>query len=396
MKELKPDTAGNTPEPAEELFRALSGMVMCHDAGVQPIDCLTSARNALATYNEVRRVAAPSQEAAPEVQSCHADRDGDCNWDKCPQLANRQSYCPLASAEEDAEGAEPAPLASQEATTPQVTGFGDWCDSRGVRPTMGVVENYASDRVRRAAFDIKCQVCGFRALACGHNVIWDKVTEPAPSPALMKCGHSRSSWRMECTICGLVMMQEVSFGEERHQHGGNMSEIGFCCECKLGKAKIEMPAPSPATFTISQMKALLEIRNALVNDDPTEAYRLLYELADRGRNSLTPWDEWESTMGQFADAPSPATKDTPPLESWMTREAFEWMEAALGLDAELHPYLADLIPAKAEISGLEREQWQKVVNIILRSADHADAMPQSLKDREPRKGPHSLKLRREV
>lgn len=92
----------------------------------------------------------------------------------------------------------------------------------------------------------------------------------------------------------------------------------------------------------------------------------------------------------------PATKDMPQLESWMTREAFEWMNAALGLDAELYPYLADLIPAKAEISGLEREQWQKVVNIILRSADHADAMPQSLKDREPRKGPHSLKLRREV
>lgn len=100
--------------------------------------------------------------------------------------------------------------------------------------------------------------------------------------------------------------------------------------------------------------------------------------------------------GRKVNAPSPATKDMPQLESWMTREAFEWMNAALGLDAELHPYLADLIPAKAEISGLEREQWQKVVDIILRSADHADVMPQSLKDREPRKGPHSLKLRREV
>lgn len=28
-------------------------------------------------------------------KECHADRDGDCNWEGCPQLRNRQSHCPL-------------------------------------------------------------------------------------------------------------------------------------------------------------------------------------------------------------------------------------------------------------------------------------------------------------
>lgn len=26
---------------------------------------------------------------------CHAARDGDCYWPKCPQMVARQSHCPL-------------------------------------------------------------------------------------------------------------------------------------------------------------------------------------------------------------------------------------------------------------------------------------------------------------
>ncbi len=38
-----------------------------------------------------------------ESELCHAGKDGDCNWSKCPQEANNranyQNYCPLASDE---------------------------------------------------------------------------------------------------------------------------------------------------------------------------------------------------------------------------------------------------------------------------------------------------------
>lgn len=38
---------------------------------------------------------------------------------------------------------------------------------------------------------------------------------------------------------------------------------------------------------------LLAIRDALVDGDCDEAYHQLYQLAERGRNTFEPWDEWE-------------------------------------------------------------------------------------------------------
>lgn len=87
---------------------------------------------------------------------------------------------------------------------------------------------------------------------------------------------------------------------------------------------------------------------------------------------------------------------TPTLEPWMTWEAFEWMDAALGLAAQLHGGLKELIPAPDNLSATDRANWQIVIDTIYKSADHVDAMPQSLKDRAPRKGPHSLGIRRAV
>lgn len=55
--------------------------------------------------------------------------------------------------------------------------------------------------------------------------------------------------------------------------------------------KLAAPKPEEATTT---HKALLAVRDALIAGDCEEAYHRLYWLADRGRNSLTPWDEWES------------------------------------------------------------------------------------------------------
>jgi hypothetical protein len=44
------------------------------------------------------------------------------------------------------------------------------------------------------------------------------------------------------------------------------------------------------------VEGLMAVRDALVGNDPEEAYHQLYQLADRGRNSLTPWDEWEAAL----------------------------------------------------------------------------------------------------
>lgn len=35
------------------------------------------------------------------LRHCRSGRDGECNWDECPQKANYQSYCPYAKAWED-------------------------------------------------------------------------------------------------------------------------------------------------------------------------------------------------------------------------------------------------------------------------------------------------------
>ena len=34
----------------------------------------------------------------PTVPQCHSDRDGDCDWEDCPQAKNWQTYCPYARA----------------------------------------------------------------------------------------------------------------------------------------------------------------------------------------------------------------------------------------------------------------------------------------------------------
>lgn len=80
------------------------------------------------------------------------------------------------------------------------------------------------------------------------------------------------------------------------------------------------------------------------------------------------------------------------LEPWMTRETFEWMDAALGLDAQLHGALKALLPTPESLSVEDRERWQVVINTIFKSAAHADAMPQVLKERVPKKGMHSIGL----
>jgi hypothetical protein len=47
-------------------------------------------------------------------------------------------------------------------------------------------------------------------------------------------------------------------------------------------------------MTLEQIARLLSIRDALVAEDYHEAYHQLYMMADRGRNALNPWDEWET------------------------------------------------------------------------------------------------------
>lgn len=45
--------------------------------------------------------------------------------------------------------------------TPPVMKFGDWCDSKSVQPTMGLVENYASDMIARTEVALILSDIGF-------------------------------------------------------------------------------------------------------------------------------------------------------------------------------------------------------------------------------------------
>ena len=68
------------------------------------------------------------------------------------------------------------------------------------------------------------------------------------------------------------------------------------------------------------------------------------------------------------------------LERGMTREAFLWMDEALGLAAELSEALGPLIPKDpASLPPEMREKWQRVVNALFAAADHADKMPAYLR-----------------
>jgi hypothetical protein len=46
-------------------------------------------------------------------------------------------------------------------------------------------------------------------------------------------------------------------------------------------------------MTKDEIARLLAVRDSLILDDTAEAYHHLYQLADAGRFSFTPWDEWE-------------------------------------------------------------------------------------------------------
>jgi len=48
-------------------------------------------------------------DAIREVLPCQADRDGDCNWEKCPQKARYLSGCPLYDWDHDEEGIDRRP-----------------------------------------------------------------------------------------------------------------------------------------------------------------------------------------------------------------------------------------------------------------------------------------------
>jgi hypothetical protein len=52
----------------------------------------------LKAFERVQRQRAMDKGA--ENGRCWAGRDGDCYWDKCPQLTDYQSYCPRAKASE--------------------------------------------------------------------------------------------------------------------------------------------------------------------------------------------------------------------------------------------------------------------------------------------------------
>jgi len=74
----------------------------------------------------------------------------------------------------------------------------------------------------------------------------------------------------------------------------------------------------------------------------------------------------------------------------MTPEVFEWMDAALRIDTELHGALKAIIPSPESLSLEDREHWQVIIDTIFKAAAHADVMPHFLKDRAPRKGMHNI------
>jgi hypothetical protein len=101
---------------------------------------------------------------------------------------------------------------------------------------------------------------------------------------------------------------------------------------------------------------LLAIRDALIAENVEEAYNQLYWLADRGRSSLTPWDEWEAAASPTSERPAEIVE--PELSE---REAFEKYAESEGLmtkryegkvfSISIHvrePELLDYIEAQAE------------------------------------------------
>jgi hypothetical protein len=64
----------------------------------------------------------------------------------------------------------------------------------------------------------------------------------------------------------------------------------------------------------------------------------------------------------------------------MTKEAFLWMDHALGLSANLIEALQPLIPDPSTLSPELRDKWQKVVEAIFDNGNHADTMPDCLKE----------------
>ena len=46
----------------------------------------------------------PNLQLASSEYQCHADRDGDCTWEECPQLKDYQEGCPLFPWHLDEEG----------------------------------------------------------------------------------------------------------------------------------------------------------------------------------------------------------------------------------------------------------------------------------------------------
>lgn len=51
---------------------------------------------ARALHHRLSTAPSPSiSEQYGDKERCHAQSDGDCNWESCPQLANHQPHCPL-------------------------------------------------------------------------------------------------------------------------------------------------------------------------------------------------------------------------------------------------------------------------------------------------------------
>lgn len=71
------------------------------DSGNDCFDTFEEAVDSLRTASPTEAPEARSLSDAAEYAGCHAGKDGDCIWPKCPQLVNRQSHCPLDNRSEE-------------------------------------------------------------------------------------------------------------------------------------------------------------------------------------------------------------------------------------------------------------------------------------------------------
>lgn len=63
--------------------------------------CLSCLERSRDEFDDIHPAGEQREGGDTTEERCHANNDGDCTWDGCPQRANYQVWCPLAVSNDD-------------------------------------------------------------------------------------------------------------------------------------------------------------------------------------------------------------------------------------------------------------------------------------------------------